>query len=253
MIRFVIYASLPAAKVDFHEGYDHLHSLITELRALDPFFADWYEIPHDDNKQAESFFDKDNYLNCIKRNVDSNQEEFPGLPHEGSFASYLTTAKSQDSWLKNGSSTIDYVPAMGLIKAEVYKPINAFGSDKTLEIAKGFTKAISKQETVEFVSVDAHSARADGKRGFDMYMMDRQLFPHRRWLGWMGFVPHAVEPKHIPEAAALIPIARRGTVIIAVNECFDLNNPDHLKRAHQVEARMAHVGLLDVTDSTLLS
>ncbi|QRN43036.1 hypothetical protein GDR29_22165 [Xanthomonas oryzae pv. oryzae] len=59
--------------------------------------------------------------------------------------------------------------------------------------------------------------------------------------------------KHIPEAAALIPVGTKGTVIVAVDECFDLNNPDHLKRAHRVEARMAHIGLLDVTDTSLLS
>ncbi|ACD61629.1 hypothetical protein PXO_03517 [Xanthomonas oryzae pv. oryzae PXO99A] len=40
---------------------------------------------------------------------------------------------------------------------------------------------------------------------------------------------------------------------MAVDECFDLNNPAHLKRAHRVEARMAHIGLLDVTDTSLLS
>ncbi|WP_428960032.1 Imm52 family immunity protein [Xanthomonas oryzae] len=253
MIRFVVYASLPAEKVDFQDGYERLHSLISDLRALDPFFSDWHEIPHNDNKRAASFFDKEIYLNCIRENVDNNKLEFPGLPHEGSFASYLATAKDQDSWLEDGSSTIDYVPAMGLIKAEVYRPIGAFGSHKTLEIAKGFTKAISKQEGVDFISVDAHSAKTNGKRGFDMYMMDRQLFPHRRWLGWMGFVPHIVEPKHLPEAASLIPVGTKGTVIVAVDECFDLNNPAHLKRAHQVEARMAHVGLLDVTDTSLLS
>ncbi|WP_170292338.1 Imm52 family immunity protein [Xanthomonas maliensis] len=94
--------------------------------------------------------------------------------------------------------------------------------------------------------------KAGGKDGFDSYAFDHQLFPHRRWLGWMGFVPHRVEARHVPEAASVIAVGHQGTVIVAVQECFDLHNPAHLQRAHRVEARLAHLGLLDVTDVSLL-
>ncbi|WP_246864017.1 immunity 52 family protein [Stenotrophomonas maltophilia] len=33
---------------------------------------------------------------------------------------------------------------------------------------------------------------------------------------------------------------------------FTLRNSDHLKRAHQVELRMANAGLLDIIDPSLL-
>ncbi|MBN6152842.1 immunity 52 family protein [Xanthomonas sp. AmX2] len=80
------------------------------------------------------------------------------------------------------------------------------------------------------------------------YRLNYATFPHRKALGWMGFVPAEVAPAQLPLAAQLVPVAGKGTVIVAVDAPFDLNDPAHIRRANQVEMDMVDLGLLPVTD-----
>ena len=134
---------------------------------------------------------------------------------------------------------------------EIDAPIEAFGESEASVIVRRCIAAIAQTVDVEFVSTDAVGPKPEGK-GYQTYYLNHRLFPHRRWLGWMGFVPVLVPHRIIPEAAKMEVVKGRGTIIVAVDEPFDLHNPDHIKRAHQVELRMANAGLLDVTDTSLL-
>ncbi|MGX8285223.1 Imm52 family immunity protein [Xanthomonas oryzae] len=244
MTQATIYANITEESIDADDGYARLTSLTKLLSSVHPSLKNWFSLAHTKGGATVSLENKPAFLVDAAK---SDPEDY-----SGGFRAILSTASNDKEWLQPGRALINFEPSQGYITFEIYDPISAFGEAVTSGIFQSAMKAIAYSESVIFGGTDV-STRLESGAGIKIYMVENQLFPHRRWLGWMGFVPHMVEPKHIPEAAALIPVGTKGTVIVAVDECFDLNNPDHLKRAHRVEARMAHIGLLDVTDTSLLS
>ncbi|QBG91299.1 Imm52 family immunity protein [Xanthomonas oryzae] len=242
----IVNAWFPRDILDVNAGYDRLKAIADALANVDPSLSAWYSLPDTKHGKATALADREDFI------ADYNQKIKSRATDSTEFLCMITTAKDNKAWNQPGCATITFQPSNGNISCEINKPIEAFGHEATPSIIIKIISAIAKTEKVVFAATNVICYGKSGKGG-EMYMGSHQLFPHRRWLGWMGFVPHMVEPKHIPEAAALIPVGTKGTVIVAVDECFDLNNPDHLKRAHRVEARMAHIGLLDVTDMSLLS
>ncbi|MGX8285221.1 Imm52 family immunity protein [Xanthomonas oryzae] len=246
LIRATIDASLPEEILGVEAGYVRLKAIADALANVDPGLSAWYSLPDTKHGKAIALSDREDFITDYNRKIKSRATD------STAFLCMITTAKDNKAWNQPGCATITFHPENGNISCEINKPIEAFGHEAIPNIIIKIISAIAKTEKVVFAATNVVCYGKSGK-GVEMYMGSHQLFPHRRWLGWMGFVPHMVEPKHIPEAAALIPVGTKGTVIVAVDECFDLNNPDHLKRAHRVEARMAHIGLLDVTDTSLLS
>lgn len=76
------------------------------------------------------------------------------------------------------------------------------------------------------------------------YMMNSRVFPHRRWGGWMVYLPQRILHQEIPQAAEVIDIDGKGTVILSTREPFDDTNPEHVKRANEVEIRLVELELL---------
>ena len=80
----------------------------------------------------------------------------------------------------------------------------------------------------------------------------RCVFPQRLRVGWMLYLPRVITAHQAPEAMRLIPVLgekkkQRGTIIVSVDEVFDVANPDHVKRANELEVRLADQGLLPLT------
>ncbi len=244
--------SLPVEKVPFDIGYERLESVLNALGEIHPVFESWIERLGEGEETAVHFSDRTKYLARVEKYAEMVAKENSTIPYIGGLDTDLLAARSWNKWLKLQVAELRYISWMGRMTLELFDPVDFFGETKVTGIVKDCVRAIGQHAPVVFIGTDAHAPMLNGDPGFEMYMGERQLFPHRRWLGWMGFVPHKVEPRHIPEAAELIPVGDKGTVIVAVNECFDLHNPLHIKKAHEVEARMAHIGLLDVTDKSLL-
>jgi hypothetical protein len=75
------------------------------------------------------------------------------------------------------------------------------------------------------------------------------VFPDRLAVGWMVYLPHVLTQAEVPEARALIQVARdgqqQGTIIVRVtDEVFDADNLDHVKVANDIEIRLADQDLL---------
>lgn len=77
----------------------------------------------------------------------------------------------------------------------------------------------------------------------------QRVFKDRTAVSWMLYLPHVIETRHAPEAASLIAIhdaekRQKGTIVVSVAETFDVDNPEHVRRANALEVRLADQDLL---------
>lgn len=78
---------------------------------------------------------------------------------------------------------------------------------------------------------------------------DQRVFKDRPAVSWMLYLPLIIEPRHAPEAASLIAVhdaerRQKGTIVVSVAETFDVDNPEHVRRANALEVRLADQDLL---------
>lgn len=77
-----------------------------------------------------------------------------------------------------------------------------------------------------------------------------RVFPDRPAVGWMIYLPFEISERQVPEATQIIPIMaadgkkRQGTLIVTTTDTFDVNNPDHIKKANAIETRLVDQDLL---------
>lgn len=79
---------------------------------------------------------------------------------------------------------------------------------------------------------------------------EHQIFNDRPPVGWMIYLPFELTSKQVPEAAQLIPIVDRqkkvvqGTLVVSTTDVFDVENPEHIKKANAIETRLVDQDLL---------
>jgi hypothetical protein len=249
MYRSVIRAKLPVEILDAQTVYRRLKPLIALLADIHPGFQGWVEQSR--GSGAIPFADEARFIEMVAFNAKQDGEQYPTTPTAAGAGANITQATTKKEWESPGCTEISYTPWFGSVTLTINEPIEAFGDADAPRIIRQCVAAIAATMDTPFIGTDVVCPLPGGK-GYDTYSHKHQLFPHRRWLGWMGFVPELVPRKFIPEAAAMEVVKGKGTIIVAVDECFDLRNNDHLKRAHQVELRMANAGLLDIIDPSLL-
>ena len=76
-----------------------------------------------------------------------------------------------------------------------------------------------------------------------------KVFKDRPPVSWMVYLPLKIEAHHAPEAAALLPILdtdkkQKGTLVVSTLETFDAENKEHVRRANDLEVRLADQDLL---------
>lgn len=77
--------------------------------------------------------------------------------------------------------------------------------------------------------------------------MDFRVFPHRRWVGWMAFVPGVDLSQEMPFVAVAEYIQNFGTLIVTTTDPFDPENPEHVKLQRATEVFLAERDLLPVS------
>jgi Immunity protein 52 len=85
---------------------------------------------------------------------------------------------------------------------------------------------------------------------------EKKVFKDRPGVGWMLYLPRALNIQQVPEARALVPVmtgeagknrkpTQIGTIIVSVtDEPFSDENPEHVKIAHAIEIRLVDQDLL---------
>lgn len=162
----------------------------------------------------------------------------------------VTSSPRTSGPVEPGTFMIWFDPFVGSTSIEVDYPNRAFGTG-TYDLCKRVFVAMVATEPVTFAYANV-MAKAPDRKFPVSYRADFATFPHRKCLGWMGFVPQVVTAEQLPLAAELVPVPGKGTVIVAVNEPFDLNNMQHIQRANQIEMDMVDHDLLPVTDPSFL-
>ncbi|KAG0732105.1 hypothetical protein G6F23_014649 [Rhizopus arrhizus] len=100
-----------------------------------------------------------------------------------------------------------------------------------------------------FACVDVKSRTPE--KGLVTYQIDRRLYQHREFFGWMGFVPAQITHAQIRDAHAVHPVDGLGTVIVSVPGVFDPTDDAQGDKVHRVEMDLASYDLLPVADPNL--
>ncbi|SDF69889.1 Immunity protein 52 [Massilia sp. PDC64] len=80
--------------------------------------------------------------------------------------------------------------------------------------------------------------------------LEKSVFPDRPGAGWMLYLPFVINAHQVPEAADVIKVndesgkKQRGSLIVTVSEVFDVQNPEHIKKANAIETRLVDQDLL---------
>ncbi len=107
-------------------------------------------------------------------------------------------------------------------------------------------KALTSDERVRFAQANVKQRVNDE---LVLYSVDRAPFPHREFLGWMGYVTRPLTQAQIPDAARLERHGQ-GTLILST-PLLDLSDPVAVMKANKVEMSLVDLGLLPVTDPSL--
>lgn len=249
MRNAIVDAVIPAEGLDARTAWNRLRVLTKTLAEAYPSYDGWYAFSR--GPEMIPLEDETRIIEMLTAHAEQDFRDFPGRSYAGGVSAELTTVERLGDLKNPGRLSVVYDPWMGRMTLTIHRPVLAFGENEVASFVRACVKATAASMDAIFIGTDVTFARPHEK-GNDTYSRRNQLFPHRRWLGWMGFVPELVPHRRIPEAAATEVVTGKGTIIVAVDDCFDLFNPEHLKRVHQVELRMANVGLLDVTDMSLL-
>jgi hypothetical protein len=238
---------------DLKEGYEKLMQFLDALEPICPKNK-WHRIPRSANDLRAngwvSVTHEDTYLRRVARDLGDDAERYPGLP--GGFSALIANASDEASYATDGRTVITYHPPTGYIAMDIVEP--DMRSADLLEWTRAVFLATCTSLEVEYARCDRpRPPRPNGNSGETYYGVDHRVFPHREFLGWMGFVKDDIRSHQVPEADELIPLREKGgTMIVAVADAFDVHNPAHIEKAQRVEMRLVDIDRLPVTDPRFL-
>lgn len=176
----------------------------------------------------------------------------------------ITNRQNEQEWYKPGRTVIAFEPTDGVIQLEISKADVFFG-ENFFSAMKDILHSFIMEEWVEWASLDCSTEVPDERPGekkgatrtLDL-SIDYRTFPHREFLGWMGWIQQLPPKKllqgsDLPQAAEVHPLSGRGgTMVVTVGEAFDMTNPSHIEKMQRVEVRLVELGLLPVIESGLV-
>lgn len=216
--------------------YDWVRDLLLALHQKAPQLAPdldgWFGGVVTPSDELIPFSNREGITARLERKLESSEFKM--------FSIALTTVVA--SKRRPNQIELHYMPEYGSLRLSVYRPTD------TLLVA-ALLGGVADAMEVEFAFVDAWDNDPNPEEPGDKtsYRSSFATFPHRQCLGWMAYVPQVVTEAELALAAHIIS-AKGGTIIVAVDEPFDLANKEHIKRANQIEMDMSDLGLLPVID-----
>jgi len=216
-------------RADFSEAY---HNLLMMLRRI-PGESRWFCGENTPEQKPVPFEDEGAVLARLRERAELMGSES------------LSAALVSDDTDKRypGLIEIDYIPSMGYMTLQLYRP-DQVQANPTQWVAEIMLAVLAGEPETTFAYANVYD-KVDGQ--FQFYRTTYAAFPHRQCVGWMAYVRTVLASEQLPIAAAVIP-APGGSIVVSVDEAFNLANKDHIQRANQVEMDMNDMGLLAVTD-----
>ncbi|SFS02055.1 Immunity protein 52 [Stenotrophomonas maltophilia] len=224
--------------------WDDLSILILNLSSADPLFRQWWANPRSARDPYVPLSDSRAFVARVEEDDRRWAREFPGQPSDGSNGIMITNSGNDSDWTKRGGAGLSYQPNLGVLRFHVDRIEKAYRSPGN--VVGTMLSAVLRTLPISFAQTNVQQ-RVDGQ--LLLYSRDRAPFPHREFLGWMGYVDTPLTEHQIP-AAARLERCGNGTLILAT-DVLDLSDPHAVQQANQVEMSLVDLGLLPVIDPAL--
>lgn len=218
-------------ETDFHGAY---RQLLETLRSI-PGNNEWFCGENTPKQKLIPFEDEDAVVDRLRERAD----------RMGSTSFSASVVNDNGTKRRPGLIEIDYIPAMGYMTVSLYRP-DQLHANPTRLVAETLISVLEQEPGTTFAFADVYD-KVDGE--FQFYKTTYATFPHRQCVGWMAYVRHAATRQQLPLAADVLP-APGGSIVVSIDQAFDLSNKEHIQRANEVEMEMNDLGLLAVTDPT---
>ncbi|PTA72259.1 hypothetical protein C9412_06965 [Stenotrophomonas sp. Nf1] len=217
--------------------------LTERLARLHPSMQRWYALPSRRRERCLALEDSAAMLYSMERDIEKTRRRFGGF--EGFGASLLLANVDNDrDWRKPGVVVLTLSPGLGHISLRI-KGLEPFGNEISSIVLDAMIES-AKVIQPDLACTDVNARSPEGE--LICYQLDRRLYGHRQFFGWMGFVPAQVDHSQLPDAHAVYAVDGLGTVIVSVPGVFDPCDDTQVERVHRVERDLANLDLLPVTD-----
>jgi hypothetical protein len=243
-MNITLVCTTPNMSLTPNQVYEQAASCISRLSSVHPDLRRWWKLPDAPKVPFVEFHDLNAIISSIKAMSAKHRAAFPTLADRGSAGLMLTNANSETQWRERGRITLSVQPAMGEVTFSMYEAERVFAP--VGKVVWSVLKALSSDPRVTYAKTDVHE-RVGGKSL--IYSIDRGVYPHREFLGWMGYVNQALSPVQLPEASR-VERHGEGTLILAT-DVLDLSSSAVVEQVNRVEIRLSELGLLPVTDPRL--
>lgn len=233
-------AKFSARKITPAEAYAQAGVLLDRMAPLHADFRQWWSSPRGPKDRFVAFSDRDQII----ARMEEEAGRFPELQEKGAPSVVLTNAGNETDWKNRGRISVVVNPSFGVIRMSINDVRRTFASP--VEIVWGVLEQFCKTPGIRIAQTNVKQRVGDEVL---LYSLDRAPFPHREFLGWMGYVSAPLTHAQVPDAARLQPRGD-GTLVLAT-ELLDMSNPAALKQANQVEMSLVDLDLLAVTDPSL--
>lgn len=227
------------------KAYELVNTLVNQLGTMHHDLREWDDLPQGPKDKSERLTDRAAIIARILRKIEKRKSSSPQMPNAESADLNVTNALTEKAWKEPGRSVISFTPWDGAFSIDMLDPQKRFGEELTRRIFVQTLSSVASLLPLKFAAADTKVHR-DGKS--TLYQIDKKLFPHRQYFGWMGFVPTELSHAQIRDADEVIAVPGKGTIIVTVPGLFDPTDAAQVEQVHRVEMQLAHYNLLRVTD-----
>ncbi|HEL3180853.1 TPA: immunity 52 family protein [Stenotrophomonas maltophilia] len=223
-----------------------LRLAVLATKALDPLYPslkDWFALPPSRKSRYVPIGEREALIEQMRRDIEKDRRSFGDFEGLGASLSLANVNNDRD-WREPGLAVLGIDPTAGFNKFRL-EELQAFGMEAPDLMLKALVELV-KIVRPSFACVDVKSRTPE--KGLVSYQIDRRLYQHRQFFGWMGFVPAQVEHAQLPDAHAVHTVDGLGTVIVSVPGVFDPADDAQVDKVHRVEMDLSSYNLLPVTD-----
>jgi len=215
------------------------------LAKATPAFERWWANPRGPKDPYLALEERQAFVARVQEDDDKLNKKYPTVPLKGSSGAVLTNAGNDKDWKQRGAVALSYAPEIGNIRLQLGRVVKTY--TQPADVVFAALEAIASDPRIMFAQCNVQQL-VDGK--LLLYSLDRTPFPHREFLGWMGYVPQQLTQAEVPDASRLERHGQ-GTLILST-PLLDLSDPVAVMQANKVEMSLVDLGLLPVTDRSLL-